>query len=280
MKVDNAVILAAGTSSRFAPLSYERPKAMIEVKGEILIERQIRQLKEAGIPDIYIVTGYKAEQFEYLASKYGVILINNPEYSTRNNNGSIWKVRDILANSYICSADNYFIKNPFNATEECAYYSAEYAYGYTDEWCIDEDENGIICNVSIGGQQSWYMIGHAFWDEQFSTEFLEILHREYDDPDTFAKLWEKIYIEHIDELKMKIKKYSSGTIMEFDTLDELRMFDSSYIYDTRSAIIKRISRELNVEEKCIHNITAIKDENQAALGFQYECGSKRFTYYY
>ncbi len=46
-RVDNAVIMAAGTASRFAPLSYERPKALIEVRGEILIERQIRQLQEA-----------------------------------------------------------------------------------------------------------------------------------------------------------------------------------------------------------------------------------------
>ena len=38
-KVDNAIIMAAGTASRFAPLSYEKPKALIEVKGEILIER-------------------------------------------------------------------------------------------------------------------------------------------------------------------------------------------------------------------------------------------------
>ena len=45
--VDNAVIMAAGTSSRFAPLSYEKPKALIEVKGEILIERQLRQLQES-----------------------------------------------------------------------------------------------------------------------------------------------------------------------------------------------------------------------------------------
>ena len=36
-KVDNAVIMAAGTSSRFAPLSYEYPKALIRVKGEVLI---------------------------------------------------------------------------------------------------------------------------------------------------------------------------------------------------------------------------------------------------
>ena len=46
-KVENAIIMAAGLSSRFAPLSYEKPKALITVKGEVLIERQIRQLKEA-----------------------------------------------------------------------------------------------------------------------------------------------------------------------------------------------------------------------------------------
>ena len=63
----NAVIMAAGTASRFAPLSYERPKGLLEVKGEVLIERQIRQLKEAGVDDITVVVGYKAEMFEYLA---------------------------------------------------------------------------------------------------------------------------------------------------------------------------------------------------------------------
>ena len=57
----NAIIMAAGTSSRFAPLSYEKPKGLLQVKGEILIERQIRQLQEAGISDIIVVVGYMAE---------------------------------------------------------------------------------------------------------------------------------------------------------------------------------------------------------------------------
>ena len=65
----NAIIMAAGTSSRFVPLSYEKPKGLLEVKGEILIERQIRQLLDAGINDIAVVVGYKAEMFQYLAEK-------------------------------------------------------------------------------------------------------------------------------------------------------------------------------------------------------------------
>ena len=40
-RVNNAVILAAGASTRFIPLSLEQPKGLFEVKGEKLIERQI-----------------------------------------------------------------------------------------------------------------------------------------------------------------------------------------------------------------------------------------------
>ena len=58
--------MAAGTASRFAPLSYEKPKALLRVKGEILIEGQICQLREAGISDIIVVVGYMAEKFYYL----------------------------------------------------------------------------------------------------------------------------------------------------------------------------------------------------------------------
>ena len=45
-KVNNAVILAAGPSSRFVPLSLEMPKGLFKVKDEVLIERQIKQLQE------------------------------------------------------------------------------------------------------------------------------------------------------------------------------------------------------------------------------------------
>ena len=71
IQVDNAIIMAAGTSSRFAPISYEKPKALIPVKGEILIERQIRQLKAAGVPVIIVESGYTTEQLLYLRRGLG-----------------------------------------------------------------------------------------------------------------------------------------------------------------------------------------------------------------
>lgn len=278
--VDNAIIMAAGTSSRFTPLSYERHKALTVVKGEVLIERQIRQLREAGIKDVYIVTGYKAKQMEYLSYEYDAKLIFNSEYLTRNNNGSIWTARDVLHNSYICSSDNYFNANPFEKAVDDSYYAAEYSEGPTNEWCITEDSSGYIDKVTIGGNDSWYMMGHTFWNEEFSSRFLKILEETYDTPDTRKSLWEKIYMQHLDVLKMRIRKYDPGVIFEFDSLDELRRFDESYIDDSRSILLKTVAGKLGVSEKDIVNIIAKKDLTAEAIGFEFDCPKGHYAYLY
>ena len=108
-------------SSRFAPLSYEKPKGLLKVKGEILIERQIRQLKEAGINDITIVVGYKSELFMYLKSEFGVEIVVNEDYNRYNNTSSVIRVIDKLADTYLCSSDNYFPKNDFLDTPTQSY---------------------------------------------------------------------------------------------------------------------------------------------------------------
>lgn len=280
MKADNAIIMAAGTSSRFAPLSFERHKGMTVVKGEVLIERQIEQLKAAGIPEIIIVTGYKAEQFDYLVEKYGVKLIHNPDYLTRNNNASIWVVREHLQNSFLCSADNYFAENPFEAEVDDAYYAAVYADGHTAEWCMTEGADGYIGSVTIGGENAWYMLGHTFWSSEFSETFLKILEKEYDLPETADKLWEKIFIAHLDALKMKIRKYPANVIYEFDTLDELRQFDTSYVTDTRSKILKSAAAELGIGEKDIVNIKTLKSMTTEAVGFTFDCPQGHYQYFY
>ena len=278
--VDNAVIMAAGTSSRFAPLSYERPKALIEVRGEVLIERQIRQLRQAGIGEIAVVTGYKAEQFAYLKDKLGVQLIHNPDYLTRNNNSSIRAARSLIRNTYVCSSDNYFTANPFEPVVEDAYYAAVYARGETKEWCMTEDDRGYIDSVTVGGRDAWYMLGHTFWSEPFSRRFLDILDRIYDLPGTAGLLWESIFMAHLDELKMRIRRYGADEIFEFDTLDELRAFDSSYIADTRSPILREVAQRLGVPEAEITDVCAFKAADTQAAGFRFDAGGRRYQYTY
>lgn len=221
--------MAAGMATRFAPLSYETPKGLLNVKGEILIERQIRQLKEAGISDIIVVVGYLAEKFVYLKEKYGVRIVMNEDYSRYNNTSSVIRVIDDLADTYLCSSDNYFPKNVFADSPEDSYYSALYAEGETGEYCLTTDSDDNIIKVDVGGKEAWYMIGHVFFNKAFSTKFREIMKKEYANDETRQGYWEDVYIRHINELPpLKIHRYQPHDIEEFDNLDELCLFDPSW----------------------------------------------------
>jgi CTP:phosphocholine cytidylyltransferase-like protein len=277
----NAVIMAAGTSSRFAPLSYEFPKALVPVRGERLIEREIRQLHEAGIRQIVVVTGYKAGQLAYLEKAFGVTLVHNPVYDRRNNHATLWAARDYLDRSFICSADNYFTVNPFREAPDGAYYAAQFAHGQTKEWCMHEGADGYIDRITIGGRDSWYMLGHAYWDRLFTRRFLAILEKEYDLPQTRDKLWEAIYRDHLTELKMRIRPYPEGTIQEFDSLEELREFDDSYRRDTRSVILKSIAGRLGCGQQDITVLEPLKEAGGTeSTGFRFICRKKRYQYRY
>lgn len=257
-EVKNAIIMAAGLSSRFAPISYEKPKGVLKVRGEVLIERQIHQLMEAGVTDITVVVGYKKEYFFYLAAKYGVKIVVNPDYATRNNNSTLWCVKDQLDNTYICSSDDYFTQNPFEHYVFGAYYSATYVAGETNEWCLKEGRGGRITGVEIGGSNSWIMLGHVFFDRKFSKKFVDILEEVYDKPETVDMLWEEIYVRHIKELSMSIRKYSDGVIYEFDSLDELRQFDPAFIENIDSEIFDNIVSVLHCQKKDIHGFYPLK----------------------
>jgi len=272
--------MAAGVSSRFAPLSYEKPKALTEVKGEILIERQILQLQEAGIKEIYIVVGYKEEQFEYLQEKLGVKLIKNSAYMERNNHSSIYAAKDVIRNTYICSADNYFFDNPFEQEVDDSYYAAIYAPGETKEWCMSTDADGYITHVEVGGKNAWYMLGHAFWSEDFSRRFLAFLEAEYADPRTKELFWENIFMNHLDVLKMKMRKYPADFIFEFDSIDELREFDSTYIADTRSSILKAVATQLSGLEAEITHIKPLKNTSTEVAGICFRFCGEQYSYTY
>ncbi len=57
-----AVILAAGFEPQLLPLIKDRPKAMLEVKGRTILERQVGALRHCGVRDVVVVRGYKKER--------------------------------------------------------------------------------------------------------------------------------------------------------------------------------------------------------------------------
>lgn len=277
-KVDNAIVMAAGLSSRFAPISYEQPKGLMLVRGEVLIERQIRQLLEAGIDDITVVVGYMKEQFFYLEDLLGVKIRVNEEYAARNNNSTLMLVREQLGNTYICSSDDYFTQNVFEPYVYQAYYSGVFYPGSTDEYIMVTGSGNQIVRVDRkGGAGAYGMLGHAYFDRAFSQEFRRILEEEYGRPEIAPKLWEDIFAEHVDELPMVLRAYDAEVIHEFDSLDELATFDPEFIDNVDSSILDNICKTIDVERSDVRGIQPI-NQGLTNLSFKFEAGGASYVY--
>ncbi|HEX7518129.1 MAG TPA: sugar phosphate nucleotidyltransferase [Chthoniobacterales bacterium] len=61
MKVDKAVLLAAGRGTRMCELTDELPKPMLQVRGKPVLQHIIEGLRDASLTDILIVVGWHAE---------------------------------------------------------------------------------------------------------------------------------------------------------------------------------------------------------------------------
>lgn len=258
-KVDNAVIMAAGFGSRFVPMTYDTPKGLLEVHGEVMIERQIKQLQEVGIEEIVIVVGYLREKFEYLTDKFGVKLVYNPDFNEKNNISSIKYAAKYLKNSYLLTSDIYMPENLYRNYEYNSFYAVEYFESYTEEWKVEFDQTGLINDVDPqGGEKCWAMNGPAFFTKDFSTILVDEVEKIYDKKYASQWYWEDVYMRNLDKFDLYIKKYPVGTILEFESLEELRVFDKSYLEESRSLILDVIKEVFHVELKDIVNIQTLK----------------------
>lgn len=103
-----AVYLAAGEGKRLAPLTDERPKAMIEVGGTTLAERALRSLREAGVERVLAITGHRKRALEDLGDLVDELRFN-PRYDRANNVYSLWSASDVVSQGcYIVNCDVLF----------------------------------------------------------------------------------------------------------------------------------------------------------------------------
>lgn len=287
-RVDKAVIIAAGFGSRFVPLTFETPKGLLEVFGERMIERQIRQLHEAGITDITIVVGYLKEKFEYLIDQYGVKLLYNSEYSSKNTLATIYHARKLFeeGSCYLLSSDNWMRENMYHTYECGSWYSCVYQQGETSEWCLSFNKKGKILDVQIGGRDSWVMYGPVFLRREWSRYFLPVLEAYYLLPGTEQFYWERVYLELADGTALKrlteagirelhgislkefgpesghldlyINRQPSDQVYEFENLEELRLFDPRYQNHSDNEAMELVSRVFQVPEAEIRHISCLK----------------------
>lgn len=276
-KVDNAIIMAAGMGSRIAPLGYENPKGLLKVRGEILIERQIKQLQASGIKDITLVLGYMKEKFFYLEDKFNVKIAINEDYYRYNNISTILKVASQFKNTYLCVSDIYYDENPFDPYMYGPSYAVVHEHAnVSGEFYALMNSRKLIKDIEIGVGEP-LMTGHAYFDKEFSDTFINILKEEFKDETTRYRLWEYVLMKHIGTLKMYGKEYPANSIHEFDSFEDLQNFDTLYITNTDSQILENITTSLNCELKDIKNIEAVK-KGLTNLSFKFEVFDKVYMY--
>lgn len=273
----NAIILAAGKSNRFAPFTYEKPKGLFVVKGERLIERQIEQLRAAGITDIYVVVGFMKERYFYLEDKYGVHLITNNKYESKGNLYSLYVARKYLANTFICCADHYFVHNPFVMDYKESYRACVWKNGDFNEFAIKKSNSDVITEFSVGGRDSWAMVGHAYFSESFSRVFCELMENEINDFRVANMFWEEFYGKHIRELTMYAVAFEEKDIVEFESIEDLRRFDSEFLNNIDSSIVENICKCLGGKANDIGEIEVI-EKGLTNVSFKFMMHNRLYVY--
>ena len=87
-----AVILAAGFERQLLPFTEDRPKAMLDIKGVSILERQIHILKSAGINHITVSVGYRAEAVKLP----NIQIVENPDYESTGIAASLFAASAML----------------------------------------------------------------------------------------------------------------------------------------------------------------------------------------
>lgn len=277
-RVQSAVILAAGAATRLAPLSFEKPKAMFEVRGEVLIERLISQLREAGVERIAVVVGYMKESFFYLSEKCGVEIVVNSDYATRGNHASLYAAKDVLrGGAYVCSSDQYYTANPFESHEYEPTLRLDRKAARTNDMAVSWNANEVVVSVERDRGNGWCMRGPVYMDADCAGRLLDIIENDYDAPEMEPLHWDDVYAAHCGEFVFHVRLLPSGTLHEFNFMSDLCAFDRDFLANVDSSILDNICTTLDCEREDIVRVRPVK-AGLTNLSVLFSCKGVQYVY--
>lgn len=94
-----AIIIAAGMGNRLMPITNDKPKCMLEIRGKTIMQRQLEVLRQRGMDDIVVVRGYKKEVINYPGIRY----YENTDYENNNILRSLFYAENEMDNEFVFS---------------------------------------------------------------------------------------------------------------------------------------------------------------------------------
>ena len=229
-RIQKAVIVAAGEGRRLRPLTFVTPKPLVSVNGTRLIDTSIQALKQNGIHDIYIVVGYKKEQFyEVYNNDPDIHILENPYYLQGNNVTSMYIARDYLPGSFVIEGD-LLIRDQkiYDPMVEQSAYCATYME-HAPEWALKVQDGHIIsCDID-GGDDAYRNLGISVWTKKDGALLSELLRKQFEEVKDWSVYWDQIPLSlFADQFQIGIREVGINGLTEIDTLQELIAIDPSY----------------------------------------------------
>lgn len=266
----NAIILAAGYGMRMVPINTEVPKGLLEVKGETLIERLIKQLHEAGIQNIFVVVGYMKEHYEYLIDEYGVELVVCEEYSHKNNLHSLKLVKEHIANSYIIPCDIWCAENPFHKSEFYSWYMVTDSFDKNSSVRVNRKLQLV---TTAKGENGNTMLGIAYIHKNEAPKLYRNIESLSSNPYYDNVFWEEALMEK-DHMFITAKVISNDIAVEINTYEQLRELDHGS-NQLQTEAIDIICQAMQVPPEQIVNIKILK-KGMTNRSFLFDCKGKQY----
>ena len=229
-RAKRAVMLASGFGSRMMPVTEKRPKPLVRVNGVRIIDTLLDALVAAGIEEIWLVRGYRAQDFDELLEKYPQIrFIENPDYAATNNISSAVLAADHFENAYAFESDLY-LRNP--ALISRYQWQSNYLgvpVDHTDDWCFFT-EGGRIVDLRKGGDSCYHMFGISYWSAEDGRKLAADLPREFAACDeTKQRFWDDVpCVLARDHYEVHIEPCTFDDVDEIDSFAELQAIDPRY----------------------------------------------------
>ena len=265
-----AVILAAGFGMRMVPINTEIPKGLLEVRGEVLIERMIRHLHEVGITDIQVVVGFMKERYEYLIDEFNVQLVVNSEYQVKNNLHSLSKVKSSLDKTYIVPCDIWAEENPFSDFEPYSWYMVTNEQSIESTVRVNRKRELVMIDETEEGNQ---MIGLSYVMGEEATLIQEKL-QEFSKKSSYDHEFWECTLQDKNKWIIPSKVVNSKQLIEINTYEQLREIDGNSA-NLQTDAISIIQDCFNVEVDEIKNITVLK-KGMTNRSFLFECQNQKY----
>ena len=195
--MQKAIILAAGFGSRLKPMTLNKPKPLLEIRGKSILENMISILRKGGVQDIIVVTGYKNHLFDSLSKKLHFEKVVFDDYATCNSSQSLLYVKHRIQKGTIILNGDLYITEDF-----CRFFKSGVSQflsqkipDNTTAWGYIVDENYRILDIDTNAT-SGYGDGIAYFD---NTQDIEVFKEKLEQCDS-DEYWEYAVLRSLDSI--------------------------------------------------------------------------------